>query len=208
MPANYDSIANIYDPLSRLIYGRQIIAAQVDLLRYIPADGKILIVGGGTGWILEKITGQHSQGLEIDYVESSAKMLELSQKKDCKNNTVNFIHEQIENHILQKQYDVIITPFLFDNFKSETTDSTFQKMDASLVNKGLWLYVDFVSKEEQSAFWQRLLLKAMYLFFGLISNVETKELIDMEPYFEKSYQKEYEAKYFQKFIRSAVYRKL
>jgi ubiquinone/menaquinone biosynthesis C-methylase UbiE len=208
MPANYDSIAKIYDQLSRLIYGRQIIDAQVDLLRYTPPDSKILIVGGGTGWILEKIAEQHSQGLEIDYVESSAKMLELSQKKDCKKNTVNFIHEQIENHILQKQYDVIITPFLFDNFKREAIDIIFKKMDASLVNKGLWLYADFVSKEEQTAFWQKILLKIMYLFFGLTSNIETSELINMEPYFEKSYQKEYEAKYFQKFIRSAVYRKL
>jgi len=207
MSANYDSIANVYDRLSRLIYGRQIIAAQIDLLRYIPADSKILIVGGGTGWILEKIAEQYSQGLEIDYIESSAKMLLLSQKKNCKSNTVNFIHKQIETCILSKQYDVIITPFLFDNFTGEAIHIAFQKMDASLVSKGLWLYVDFVSKEEQTAFWQKILLKIMYLFFALISNVETNELIDMEPYFAKSYRREYEAKYFQKFIRSTVYRK-
>jgi ubiquinone/menaquinone biosynthesis C-methylase UbiE len=207
MPVNYDSIANVYDSLSRLIYGKHIVDAQVDLLKYIPKGSKVLIVGGGTGWILESIAELHSQGLEIDYVESSAKMLLLSQKKNCKGNIVNFIHKQIETCILSKQYDVIITPFLFDNFTGEAIDIAFQKMDESLVGKGLWLYVDFVSKEEQNALWQKFLLKMMYLFFGLISNVEIGELINMEPYFSKSYQKEYEAKYFQKFIRSAVYRK-
>ena len=207
MPANYDSIANIYDRLSRLIYGNHIINAQVDLLKFIPAGSRILIVGGGTGWILEKIAERYSQGLEIDYVESSIKMLEISRMKNYRDNKVNFIHEQIENCILQKQYDVIITPFLFDNFKREAIDIAFQKMNTNLADKGLWLYVDFVSKEEQTVFWHNILLKMMYLFFGLISNVEVSELIDMEPYFAKSYQKEYEVKYFQKFIRSAVYRK-
>lgn len=207
MPVNYDSIAKIYDRLSRLIYGRQIINAQVDLLKYIPANSSILIAGGGTGWILEEIAKLQAQGLEIDYVESSAGMLELSREKNCRGNKVNLIHAQIENYILSRQYNVVIAPFLFDNFKKEAIDIAFQKMDANLINKGLWLYVDFVSKEEQTAFWQRFLLKAMYLFFGLISNVEVSELINMEPYFARSYQKEYEAKYFQKFIRAAVYRK-
>ena len=46
----WDRIARIYDRLARLVYGRQIVRAQVDLLEHISPGSRVLIVGGGTGW--------------------------------------------------------------------------------------------------------------------------------------------------------------
>jgi hypothetical protein len=52
MPANYNNSAWFYDRLSRMVYGRALINAQVYLLQYVPAGASVLIAGGGTGWIL------------------------------------------------------------------------------------------------------------------------------------------------------------
>jgi ubiquinone/menaquinone biosynthesis C-methylase UbiE len=208
MPTNYDSIAGIYDFLSRLIFGRQIVKAQVCLLKYVPPGSSILIAGGGTGWILERVAEEYPRGLTIDYVESSRRMIALSQKRNFKENAVNFIHVPIEDFTTDKQYDVIITPFLFDNFRIDKLEFIFAKSDAMLKTNGLWLYADFVYDKSPNHLWQRLLLKAMYLFFRITSTVEAQELINMDKYFAPSYQVEFEEFYYFKFIRSVVYRKI
>src|SRR5579863_2486740 len=124
MAANYNNSTWFYDPASKLIYGKSLIQAQAFLLRFIPAKSKILIVGGGTGWILAEIAKIHPSGLKITYVEIAPKMMALSKKRDAGNNDIDFINDAIENVDLQNGYDVIITPFLFDNF----TEDNFQKI--------------------------------------------------------------------------------
>ena len=91
MPNNYNTIANTYDFLSRLIFQKSIVNAQVFLLNYISANSKILIVGGGTGWVLEELSKIHSEGIEITYVEKSEKMISLSKQKNIKNNKAVFM---------------------------------------------------------------------------------------------------------------------
>ena len=81
MSANYNNSAWFYDRLSRLVYGRALKNAQLFLLKFIPPDSKILIAGGGTGWILEEITRLHPEGLNITYVEIAPKMMALSKKE-------------------------------------------------------------------------------------------------------------------------------
>ena len=125
MAVNYDNSAWFYDRLSGLIYGKAIIRSQVYLLKYIPAGANILIVGGGTGWILEEITKIHPSGLKIIYVEISAKMMALSRKRNIGNNEVSYINESIENVPGPVNYNVVVTPFLFDNFTEQTLDKVF-----------------------------------------------------------------------------------
>ena len=97
MAANYNNSAWFYDRLSRVIYGRAIIRSQVYLLGHIPAGSRVLIAGGGTGWILEELARLQPSGLKITYVEISAKMMALSRKRNAGNNEVIFINEAVEN---------------------------------------------------------------------------------------------------------------
>src|ERR1700722_7934923 len=114
MSANFNNSAWFYDALSRLVYGRALINAQLFLLKFIPANSKVLIAGGGTGLILEEITNLHPAGLNITYVEIAPKMMRLSEKRNTGSNAVTFINAAIENVTLTKDFDVVITPFLFD----------------------------------------------------------------------------------------------
>jgi ubiquinone/menaquinone biosynthesis C-methylase UbiE len=125
MAANYNNSAWFYDHLSKLIYGKALIRSQVYLLKLIPAKSRILIVGGGTGWILEEIAKIHPSGLVITYIEVAPKMVGLSRKRNAGNNEVIFINDAIENVPVRNDFDVIITPFLFDNFTGENFQKIF-----------------------------------------------------------------------------------
>lgn len=203
---NYDRVAGVYDKLSRTVFGKSIIRAQQSLLPLITPPARILIVGGGTGWILEEIARAYATGLDIDYVEISSNMLDLARKRDCKANRVAFIHTGIEDYNAPAEYDAIITPFLFDNFSRERAIQVFQKLNAMLSRKGLWLFTDFHIDEGINRFWQKALLRSMYVFFKKTSDVEADQLPDMQHLFSKyNFDPISESYYFGRFIYSAAY---
>jgi ubiquinone/menaquinone biosynthesis C-methylase UbiE len=207
MGNNYNSIARSYDALSRIIFQNAIVKAQAHLIRFINDDDKVLIAGGGTGWILEKISELKKKNVLIVYVEKSSAMISLSQKRNYKNVHVEFVHDAIEDYQTSEMFDVILTAFLFDNFLKDKIASVFAKLDGLLKQNGIWLYADFINNRAKSKIWQKMLLKTMYLFFRLTANIETQQLIDMQPYFSKKYQMFSQQFFFSHFIWSAAYKK-
>lgn len=205
---NYDKIANYYDTLSRLVFFKSQVNAQINQLRYIQENSSVLIVGGGTGWILEEMAKVHSTGLKIVYVEISAKMITLSKARNYGNNEVEFINQGIETFATNQQFDVILTPFLFDNFSGERAKNVFQQLDACLKKGGYWFIVDFSLNKTNGKWWKWLLLQSMYSFFKLLRIVEATNLIDMGPYFLKgNYQQVEERLYYGSFIKASVFKK-
>lgn len=181
MAANYNNSAWFYDRLSRIVYGKALINAQVYLLGFIPPKSKILIAGGGTGWILEELAKIHPAGLNITYVEISANMTALSQKRQTGQNEVTFINDAVEHVKLAADFDVVITPFLFDNFVDETVDSVFHHLHTLLKPGGLWLNADF---QLTGRWWQNVLLKSMFVFFRLLCGIEASRLPAIEKHFD------------------------
>lgn len=208
MDTGYDRIASVYELLASMVFGSSIRAAQVCLLPQIPTGSRVLIAGGGTGWILEEIAALHTDSLEIDYVELSAKMMALSQQRHWGSNKVNFIHQSAEFFSPSKQYDIIITAFFFDNFKEDQISLLFAKLDKLLAHEGSWLYADFVFDKGKNPLWQGLLLRIMYFFFRITCGIGARELVSMDSYFGKNYRTEYEACHYSGFIRSAAYKRI
>jgi len=56
MSANYDNASWFYERLSKLVFADTQVSAQEHFLNLILPESNILIVGGGTGQILESIT--------------------------------------------------------------------------------------------------------------------------------------------------------
>ena len=56
-------------------------------IEHISRNSKILIVGGGTGWILEELSKIYKTDIEITYVEKSSQMIALSKQKNIQYNT-------------------------------------------------------------------------------------------------------------------------
>lgn len=206
MHANYDAVAGYYDRLSQLVFGNALYKAQVYLIKAIPAEARVLIVGGGTGWILEEIAQIHGQGLQITYVEISERMLGRSKKRNAGNNKVTFISSAIQEAILEKEYDVVITPFLLDNFSDSMHKQVFRKIDNHCRRGGLWLCADFQIRENSLK--QRLLLKTMYLFFGFLCNLDTASLPDSAMLFHlHNYRAVSQEQFYNGFVSSVIYQK-
>lgn len=204
MAANYNNSAWFYDRLSQLVYGRALINAQVYLLQFIKPGSKILIVGGGTGWILDEITKLHPSDIQITYAEVATNMITLSKKRNTGNNSVIFINDAIENIPLSADFDIVITPFLFDNFTDQTLQKVFTHIHSSLKPGGLWLNADF---QLSGKWWQVVLLKAMFLFFRIICGIEASRLPAIEDQFEQhGYQTIAGQTFFGNFIISTAYK--
>lgn len=202
---NYNKIAFGYDRLSRLVFGSHQMRSQICLLRFISPGDKILIAGGGTGWILEEISRIYPSGLHIVYVEVSENMINLAKAKNAGDNKVEFLNMYIEQYRSAVSFDIIITAFLFDNFTEKTAAEVFYRLHALLNKNGKWLFADFQINAE-SNFRQKLLLKMMYWFFIFIASVETKRLINMESFFlSNGYKENFVAYHYNRFIRSSCW---
>jgi ubiquinone/menaquinone biosynthesis C-methylase UbiE len=205
MSANYNNSAWFYDSLARLVYGRALVNAQVYLLQHTPANSNVLIVGGGTGWILEELARIHPSGLSITYVEIAPAMMALSQKRSIGKNKVTFINDAIENVALPPDFDVVVTPFLFDNFTEETLHKVFNGISGLLKEDGIWLNCDF---QLTGKWWQWVMLKSMFVFFRMVCGIEASRLPGIERCFENGgYRAAEEKSFFGEFIEARIYQK-
>ena len=208
MPADYNKIARFCDLLSRLVYGKSLIRSQRCLLSLIPAGSSVLVVGGGTGWILEDISKLAQPGISVTYVELSASMIRLAKKRALGNLRVDFDCQPFETYEGKQKFDCLFTAYFLDNFSSVQLPAIFQKLSGLLKEGGIWLYADFVDQKKGGPVWQKLLLKLMYLFFRISCGIEATELADPVPLFASTYLPVFERTDFSGFLRSCGYRKL
>ena len=205
MAANYNNAAWFYDSLAGLVYGKAVIKSQVYLLGHIPANTNILIVGGGTGWVIDELTRIQTSGLNITYVEIAANMMALSQKRNLGDNKVTFINDAIENIKLPANFDVVLTPFLLDNFTEHNLLKIFNSINQLLKPKALWLNTSF---QLTGQWWQVVLLKTMFIFFKLLCNVEANKLPGIDQCFgEHGYKLIKQQQFFGNFIGAKIYEK-
>ncbi|KGO94765.1 class I SAM-dependent methyltransferase [Flavobacterium subsaxonicum] len=207
MENQYDKIARHYDFLSRLVFFKSQVNAQVQQLKHLPTGSTILIVGGGTGWILEEIAKVHPTGLHIVYVEASAKMTAISKTRNFGQNTIEFHTKSVQYFTFGFRFHAIFTPFLFDNFTEQIADVVFQKLHSILKNDGLWFFTDF-NTDGKNSWWKRALLKLTYKFFTTLKIIQTNKLVNMAPYFKKYHYKKIQHQfYYGTFIEATVYQK-
>ncbi len=168
----FDRIAFLYDLLAKLVFGSNIINSQKHFLSKIQDCSKVLILGGGTGWLLTELLKQRP-GCEVWYIEASEKMIALSQKKIKGRGSVHFIHGT-ENDIPPLiKYDAVISNFYLDLFTNRQLENVVYKIISSLNHDSPWIVTDFV---DTNKWWQKLLLKLMYLFFRITCNIGSQQL--------------------------------
>ncbi|RYY34309.1 MAG: class I SAM-dependent methyltransferase [Sphingobacteriaceae bacterium] len=205
MSADYSKTAWFYDALSRMVFGNALNLSQAFFLSHIPEGANVLIVGGGTGKILEDIALIHPNGLQITYVEISATMIALSQKRNVGDNTIDFLTQPAENLETPGYFDVVITPFLLDNYTSEQLPGFIAHISKQLKPSGLWLNTDF---QLTGKWWQKVLLKTMYGFFKLFADIKTSALPDFNAAFaDAGYQLKAKKDFYGDFVGAQVWMK-
>lgn len=170
----FNTIAPFYDHLANLVFGRSIQSSQKVFLNEIKDCSTILILGGGTGWLLQELPRTNAAG-KICYVEASSKMIELTKVAVKNDERVKFIHGTEDDIPVLTKFDTVITNFYLDVFTQKSLCVAVRKIGKSLMPGAYWLVADFTASTK---WWQRVLLKVMYYFFRIVSKIESSELPD------------------------------
>lgn len=200
---SFDRVAPFYDVLAHVVFAGNIKRSQLTFLDVIESGNSILIIGGGTGWIVKEIF-KREPDVMITYVEGSAQMIEMTKKRltSPELNRVHFIHT-IELPRIEK-VDVVITNFLLDVFSNETLPDYIIRLKQNMKPQTLWLVTDFVN---EGRLWQRFLLRTMNYFFLLTGSMGLNALPDWNHHvYRAGFTVVKERKYFSDFIKAAVYR--
>ncbi|SNC67171.1 Methyltransferase domain-containing protein [Hymenobacter gelipurpurascens] len=171
--SGFDYVAAFYDPLSRVVYGRALQQAQQAALEALPLGApSLLIIGGGTGWVLGEVLRLRPEA-RVLYLEASPQMLQRSQE---------FVRQHWPTKLTQvefrlgteaalrpnEQFDALITFFLLDLFEPIRLRQLLGHLYAARRPGAPWLVADF---SVPRTWWQRGLLTAMYAFFGLTTGI-------------------------------------
>ncbi len=163
----YDRLAGIYDVLVRLIFWQRLWKAQQWAAGHIQPESTVLIVGGGTGRILQWVP----ESANVIYVESSSGMI-LRAKRRVSRLNVKWIQADFFKWTGQEKADWIILPFFLDQFGDDQVWEVAERM-LRYSNSGARLAViDFQSHKR----WHQWLLSIMYLFFSLTVRLPVQEL--------------------------------
>jgi ubiquinone/menaquinone biosynthesis C-methylase UbiE len=202
----FDWIADRYDALAQFIFGQAINDSQLSFLGDIAPDARILVVGGGTGNMLEPLLTVNGT-CEICYVEASARMISIAREKIDPSlmTRVHFLHGTHQTLSAGRKFDVIITNFFLDMYPSERLAEICNGLYPKLKEEGVWFVADFI---QTGKFWHQLLLWLMYRFFSLTDSIEAVKLPAWERLLSNTGLSEIKSVLFYKgFIKSAVFQK-
>lgn len=196
----FNFLAPFYDRLARMIIGKDIVHSQVYFLERFSQCKRLLIIGGGTGALLNEICSNYPY-IEIDYIDLSPGMIDRARKRMKHNSHVRFI-QGTENDLPSHHYDGVITNFFLDMFEEKRLGTVIEKIKESLGKEAIWLVTDFVNERKTHA----IKLWCMYRFFRVITQIEAAHLSDWRGHMMEAGLKLTESRKFNnEFIASHVY---
>lgn len=177
---SFDRIAPHYDALARLLFGRALERAQTTFLERVPPGASVLIVGGGTGRLLES-TLMIGKPARILYLDASARMVARASRRMIRRAQLGSVEFRVGDETTlepDERFDVLMTPFVLDLFTEQTLRARLlPRLRAALKPGGQWLVTDFVQTD---VWWQKALLGAMIQFFRLTTGIEARHLADWQ----------------------------
>jgi len=180
-PADFSRVARVYDQLASLVFGRAQRQAQMAALRAgLPLAGaapQVLVLGGGAGWMLTELLWQRPAA-HVLYLETSAAMLDQARARLARHAPalaaqVEFRQGSERDLRPDERFDAIITFFVLDCFTLADFPGAMARLQAARRPGAPWLVADFLPPR---TWWQRGLLRAMYLFFGVAVGLRARQL--------------------------------
>jgi len=168
---SFDRVAWIYDRLAGLVFGSQWDQVQLTPVGNLAGKSRVLIVGGGTGLLLDAL-----QGVEkIVFLEHSEKMIARSRNRGS-HLQVDYVHADFFEWETSEKFDAIVMPFFLDCFGTEKLEGAIFKARTHLTENGELHVIDF----QPASWWKNSLIRVMYLFFRLFSSLEGTVLLEID----------------------------
>lgn len=180
-PPDFSRVARVYDQLAGLVFGRAQRRAQQAALRAgLPLAGpapRVLVLGGGPGWVLTELLRQ-CPAARVLYLETSAAMLGRARNRLVRHApqaAVQVEFRQGSEQDLQpgEQFEAVITFFVLDCFTLTEFPGAIARLQAARQPGAPWLVADFLPPRR---WWQRILLQTMYLFFNATVGLRARQL--------------------------------
>jgi len=199
--ASFDYIARYYDFLSELVFGQNLNRAKKCFFHKYPPNSEILLMGGGTGAVLNELL-QMLPEATIDYIEPSAVMIKVAKKRLKKELTerINFIYGDHLAIPAGRKYDIVTSFFVLDCLKQKDASNFGKRITDHLKETGIWLFADFYGDKN---IFHRGLIWCMYRFFNITTRIQATVLPDFEALFrELNFQCKEEQHFLSGLIRS------
>jgi len=173
---NCDLIAPHYWWIERLGMGRALERRRRWFLPEIGNARRALVLGDGDGRFLRELL-RRNPVVRADYVDLSGRMLELARQK-AGDERVNYQRaDALTTAFSPAEYDLIATHFFFDCFGPSELDTLIGRI-ADVAKPGAqWIVSEFRTSNIPA----RLLVSALYLFFGITTGLKTRKLADHRP---------------------------
>lgn len=208
----FDRITFIYDAIARIASFNWINKSQHSFLSVLSSQSTCLILGGGTGYFLQRLLEQNKI-IHIVYVDASQKMIEYAHKRIAKKlpdelHRVVFLCKDVEVFEFNT-YDVIVCNYFLDLFEETYVDRLVGKFKNSLNKEGLLYITDFTIPASNSIIkWStKKGLKILYWFFKWTTSLSNNRLADIESIVLKHNFVRLQNKYFLNgILKCSVYR--
>jgi len=179
---NCDRIAAFYRWLEYAVFGRALERRRAAFLAEVAGARRVLALGDGDGRALAALVAA-APSARVDYVDSSAKMLELARARA---GTDRVHYRQADARALQfnetlgeSGYDLIVTHFFLDCFDDAELRALVEKTARAAAPAAYWV----VSEFRPATVYARLLIAVMYAFFRRATGLKTRRLADHHPHF-------------------------
>lgn len=171
--SSFDSLAKIYEPLERASFAGKLQGIRRFCIPLAKDCSRGLLIGDGDGRFSSALL-QSNPDIEIDSVDISSGMLEEAKRRAGSESAR--LHPRAADALAfaypEERYDFIGLHFCLDCFSQAEVDTLLPKLSQALRPGGLLAYSDF----QASCWWQRAMVKALYLSFRLGAGLKTQRL--------------------------------
>lgn len=181
----FDRIAFFYDKMAAFASFNQINKSQFAFISQISTQSTCLILGGGTGYFLQRLLATHKT-IQITYVDASEKMIEYSKRRILKHqpedlHRISFVCADVADFKFET-YDVIVCNYFLDLFEEKFIQILLMQFHTALSEGGILYVTDFVLYTSQSvqSYVSKINLWVLFHFFSFATNLQTKKLVDLE----------------------------
>lgn len=175
---NFNPIARPYRWLEYLTLGRALERCRLHFLPALLNRKRALVIGDGDGRFLAALMAENSY-IHADAVDTSATMLELLSKR-CEASAVRLKthHTSALTFTPTEAYDLVVTHFFLDCLTQSDLEALVTRITSALTPDALWLVSDFRIPPGRMRLPARILVRALYLAFRIITGLRTVRLPD------------------------------
>lgn len=158
---------------------------QSKLLSQLRQMNDILIVGGGSGKILEQAI-QLGISRRYVYAELSEKMIARTKARMKKHTFAEIEYStNFRSNLESRNFDCVILPFVLDCYSHSSIDIIIKSIKSGLNDKGLIIFIDFqhLSNTSASNVLKNLFIKLLYQFFRITAQIEANGLANFDSIF-------------------------